>query len=441
MEKNVLIITSLFPPGGGPGAKRMIQFVRHLLPLGWNPIVLTSKNQFMGYDEKSLKHIPENIRVYRTNSMEQYIRTPSDSSKAEKKAQRSKTKRNLSAKNWIRNIKSIFGVPDTGLLWLPFAVASAIQIHQKTPFEAILATGPPFSTHLIGLSIYLFTRKRLILDFRDSWVANPNLADENKFKLYLHHCLEKNAVLHADYVIANTGGVQKNFISRYPKQEKSKFVYIPNGFDKNEMTFSRNSRLKLDQSKFNIVHTGTLGGIRNPKYFMVAIKELIDEGKIDPSRVNIHFVGMINTFSDGVTFDENKRQLKLSNVIQTTGFVSREEAFAYNSQADLLLAIIGITSEKYLATYGLSGKIYDYILTEKPILALAQKNGATYELLKKNNIGCIAQPDDIFDIKEKLLFLFNQWEKGNLQSNYKATDLSSHEIHNTTRALDALLRG
>ena len=77
-----------------------------------------------------------------------------------------------------------------------------------------------------------------------------------------------------------------------------------------------------------------------------------------------------------------------SGQIKLTGFIPRKDAFAYKLASDLLLLVIGTTSQEGLSTYGLSGKTYDYILTGKPILALAQEGGATFNFLKKYLLLC-----------------------------------------------------
>ena len=68
MNNKVLVVTSLFPPSGGPGVKRILQFIKYLQPLGWESVVLTHKYCFMGHDDNSLKFIPQSTKVYRTFS-------------------------------------------------------------------------------------------------------------------------------------------------------------------------------------------------------------------------------------------------------------------------------------------------------------------------------------------------------------------------------------
>lgn len=442
--KRVLIISSLFPPAGGPGAKRMIQFVSHLGSFGWNPIVLTHNQFFMGYDPKSLKLVPEEVEVHRTGTWEHYLRkndnysqvTPIPSTTSKRKA----IVKILTDNYLVRIIKSTLGAPDTGMLWLPFAVAQALKIYRKSPYDVVLATGPPFSNFLISLIISKIVKKPYVVDLRDAWVANPDGGKASKAKSVLNRFYEKRVVRSAKYVIANTEGVQQDFLSRYPGENLFKFTVIPNGFDENDSKQFETTTLQLDKSRFNIVHTGSLGGFRNPKLFLAAISALIEEKKINPDRINIHLVGLIKGFNDGTSIHDQIAELKLDKQIKLTGFISREDAFSYMLEADILLLIIGvINSDKYLATYGLSGKVYDYALTGKPILSLAQKSGATFNFLKKHDIGVIADPLSMEDIKERILFLYNAWEKGELKSNYNHTCLEFYNMKNLTCELSKLL--
>ncbi len=438
MMKRVLIVSGLFPPAGGPGAKRILQFVRNLLPLGWDPVVLTHRENFMGYDEESLKQIPHGIMVCRTRSFEQYFRTKPRYADEGHGDIKNHAFWNLRESLFVRFIKNTVGAPDTGLLWGPFALFSAVKIFIKAPFDVVFVTGPPFSSFLIGLGIKFITRQPLVLDFRDAWSANPTLIDGDKIKVRLHKFYEKISVRFADFVLANTEGVYEDFLKRYPFQDKSKFVVISNGFDEEDIVALKNLELGLNPSKFKIVHTGSLGGIRNPKLFLKAISELIDEKKISPELIEIHLVGLMSDFEDGHSIVTYVDEFRLTDQIFLKGFVPREDAFRYDFEADVLLLVIGVTNKQGLSTYGLSGKVFDYVITGKPILALAQEDGMTYRLLRKNNIGVIANPCDLKDIKGKVLELYNAWLRGELQSNYHPSVLESHNMKTLTVKLGSV---
>jgi hypothetical protein len=349
--------------------------------------------------------------------------------------------RNRFNKNFlIQGLKNTIGAPDTGMLWLPFAFWRSMKIYKIIPFDVIFVTGPPFSNFIICYLISIILKKPFILDFRDAWVANPDRGDSHKTKLFFNKLYERVVIRKAHYVIANTKGVQGDFFDRYQDQVRSKFIVIPNGFDKDEILSLKKSELHLDSTKFNIVHTGSLGGIRNPLSFLTAVKQLINERKINPDTIKIHFIGLMKKFNDGKTIFDYIEQLQIKPQVRITGFIARDDAFKYMFAADVLLLIIGVVkSNLALATYGLSGKVYDYTQTGTPILSLAQKGGATFNLIKKYNIGLIANPLNINDIKNKILALYNAWLSGNLRVNYNSDSLNSHDMKKLTHKLSNLL--
>ena len=55
-----------FPPEGNAGAYRPLRFVRHLLPLGWRPTVVTLEtDNYERYDPALIEKIPVGIEVIR----------------------------------------------------------------------------------------------------------------------------------------------------------------------------------------------------------------------------------------------------------------------------------------------------------------------------------------------------------------------------------------
>ncbi|MEW6778148.1 MAG: glycosyl transferase family 1, partial [Bdellovibrionota bacterium] len=65
--KKVLIIAYYFPPLGGGGVQRPLQWVRYLPENGWLPTVLTvEEGYWSSRDEEGLRRIPPEVRVIRT---------------------------------------------------------------------------------------------------------------------------------------------------------------------------------------------------------------------------------------------------------------------------------------------------------------------------------------------------------------------------------------
>ena len=79
--------------------------------------------------------------------------------------------------NYYRLIKDYISCcltyPDFAAPWIIPATIRGIQLVRKHEVDIIFSTGMPWSSLIIGYFIKLFTKKKLIVDFRDPWVNNP----------------------------------------------------------------------------------------------------------------------------------------------------------------------------------------------------------------------------------------------------------------------------
>jgi hypothetical protein len=65
--RRVLVIAYYFPPFGGAGVQRTLKFVKYLPEFGWQPVVLTVKEQVAHLRDPSLEEdIPSRTPIHRT---------------------------------------------------------------------------------------------------------------------------------------------------------------------------------------------------------------------------------------------------------------------------------------------------------------------------------------------------------------------------------------
>ena len=57
-----------------------------------------------------------------------------------------------------------------------------------------------------------------------------------------------------------------------------------------------------------------------------------------------------------------------------------------------------------------TGKLFDYLATNKPILAICDPNDVIAELLAETNAGFTADVTDVEDIKSKILQCYSLWK-------------------------------
>jgi glycosyltransferase involved in cell wall biosynthesis len=442
MKENKILLTINydFPPAGGAGVKRCLKFMKYLPDYGWDLIVLTVQNgNHSLMDPSLLNDICRGVSIYRTRSLEALFNNkPNATSCTHKNINDVTGTLESTARSWLKKIYKYFGtyckVPDSRILWLPTAVNMSLKLNKKRPFDVIYATGPTFVNLIVASIIKVLSKKPLVIDFRDAWISDPMLVVQTKKYLFkLHQMLEKFVIKQADKVIATNPFVTQDFQKRYFYLDSSKFITIYNGYDIEDFP-TLYVESQGDEKKFTIVYTGRLYAERNPKFFLKALKMALDEEDEMRDMLKVIFVGSCEEFIDGKNIQDYIKEYELEDIIELTGHVSRKKSLQYQTQASILLMIIGIVPPNMELTYGLSGKIFDYMLSRKPILTLAN-GGATREFIVDNNIGHIYYHEDVFGIKNYLIESYKKYSAGKLEANYNIESLQRFNFKSLTEKL------
>jgi glycosyltransferase involved in cell wall biosynthesis len=218
----------------------------------------------------------------------------------------------------------------------------------------------------------------------------------------------------SDLVVSTTDGITEDFRTRYNKENPNKFITLTNGYDPEDFDQLQREQDRKSGKGFCIVHTGVLRRERSPKFFLCALRQLIEENPEVENFIKVIFVGQNLSFNDGKTIEDYIEELRLEKVVRITGFVPRSESLQYQKSADLLLLIIGTVRQESLGVYGLSAKAFDYAMSGKPVLALAQ-DGATADFVGKSKIGIVVDPERLDLIKESLLGWFRRLRMGDFE--------------------------
>jgi hypothetical protein len=65
-----------------------------------------------------------------------------------------------------------------------------------------------------------------------------------------------------------------------------------------------------------------------------------------------------------------------------------------------------------------SGKIFEYLAAERPILAAVPPDGAAAKLVRETGAGVVVAPEDEKGIREALIGLHSRWKAGQLSNGY-----------------------
>ena len=404
--KKVLVIAYHYPPLGGGGVFRTLKFTKYLPQFGFQPYVLTVKNpMYVTKDPTLLKEIPQEVKVFRAFSFEH-------------RALRAPRLLNIDLK-W-------FYMPDVNIGWLPFAVHAGVKIIKKENIDIIYATSPIWTSLLIGFLLKKKTKKPLVIDFRDPWTDNPFTEYPTKLHKNIENKMEEKILTHADYVILVSDSMKNSLIKKYPFI-KSKIEVITNGFDPDDF---KNLKIHEQTNKFRITHTGSLYGVRTARPLLLALKELTEEKADLRDKLEVMFVGNYGKETPLLV-----KNFRLENVVKLIRYISHKECLELmlNSHALLLL----ITAKGPRGKGILTGKLFEYLASQRPILAVAPENGAAANIIKSLKAGTVVSPNNMRLIKQKMFDFYEKWKQGRLAT--ITSDITKYNRRFLTQRLAQIL--
>ena len=396
MQK-VLVIAYYFPPMGLSGVQRTLKFVKYLPAFGWEPTVLTVEHRnYFASDESLLRELDNlPVNIIRTKSIDPF-HFRKKSAKAGLPSGRSHS--------LLSKLSQAVFIPDNKIGWKRHAVKRAKETLSETKFDLIFATAPPYTAFLIGAELKAALNAPLVFDYRDAWLENPLHLYPTPMHRLKHRSLERKALRSADHVVTINRVIKESILRNYPSLSHSDVSIIPQGFDAEDF---RHSGEGSPGRKLRILHSGTFYYNRTPRYFFQALKSLIEEIPEAASRIEAVFLG---TWRDS----DNKliEQYGLGEVVRVRGYLPHTECVAEIAASDVLWLIIGSGEGAEMMS---TGKLYEYIGAEKPILACIPE-GTAKRTLKKHGAAYFAEPESVEAIHLALKKIYGQWKQRQLPS-------------------------
>ena len=402
----VLIVTYYWPPAGGSGVQRWLKFVKYFRDFGIEPVVYTVENpNYPILDESLNNDIPKGIEV-----LKQPIFEPNNIlSLFGKKKTESAGFLNPNPSFFgkiLQYIRANYFIPDARKFWIKPSVNYLKKYISKNNIDAIITTGPPHSMHLIGLKLKQQLGVKWIADFRDPWTEIDyfHQLPLSKKAVKKHHFLEQEILLNANVVLVVGNTMNKNY-SKF----SNNVVTITNGFDGELIT----SETNLD-SKFTITHIGLMNADRNPKMLWEVLAEIISENKDFSKDFKLKLIGKVDaSVIEEITINN------LDENVQLIDYVAHDEVIEYQKKSQVLLLLLNnVPSVKGIIT----GKIFEYLMVNRPILAIAPKDGDLAEILNETNAGVVVDFEESTTLKNTILELYSKYKQGDLSVNSKNID-------------------
>ena len=344
--KSILFITVTFPPRLSVASLRLYNYAKLFHENGWKVNVITCTQEDQNISDEFDLSI---FKIIDVPWKDPYVKIHKIKNKYLKKVL-------TKSMSYIVPQLSIW-LPDIRFKsWKKNAIRSANELIKKEEISHIYTSFSPPSPHLIGQKLKS-NHKNIywIAEYRDLWSFSASNNWLKKIVENVHFQFEKRIVQESDMILTVSKG-QQEMMQKRLKREVS---LLYNGCD-----FDSYIGLPTKNDVFNIVYTGNYSRKYNDlDLFFQSIKEFINNQKKGSRPIQVTFVGtpknhLILTKIKHYNIENHCIFLKKTSNIEVKKIQKRASLLLHFAWTDLRQKGI------------LSGKIFEYISAQKPILSI-----------------------------------------------------------------------
>jgi hypothetical protein len=426
--RRVLVITFDYLPMQVVGTLRPAGLAKYLGEFGWYPIVLTrsvdgrcpGQANIIETGYRDLKtEIKTRLHLDGRRSLHEQLGLPIAA----------KPKVLPLHSRLIHFVEKILIYPDPAKGWIPFTASAIADLARAQQVDAVISTAPPFTAHMVGAKAKQLLGCPWIADYRDLWNTDRQTCSRDATGLLamLRRRTERNVVNTADVLVTVSEAWADRLRQRFPSHNA---LCISNGFDEDDFA---GGTCELTRT-FTISHTGQLyEGRRDPSLLFETIYELLAEGKLLREHVRLRFYGPIEPFLPRLV-----TKFELGGIVELHGIVPRTQAIKIQRESQLLL-LLAWSHPAETGCY--TAKIYEYLASRRPVLAIGGGRGCVKQLLDETGAGVhvISKPE----LRKVLIEAYWEFRKhGSVRycgSPAMIAKYSHREMaHNYARLLDSL---
>jgi len=413
--KKVLIISPYFVPSNAADMQRIRMSLPYFKQFGWaaDVVVVDDKYSEMIKDELLLQSIPPDVNIYKVDALS----------------------KKLTAK---------VGLGSLALRSMWYYLKAVNRLLKATRYDLIYFSTTQFPVTILGA----YWKKKFnipyVIDVQDPW-HSEYYRDKPKdqrppkywFSYRLNKYLEPVAMKQVNGLISVSDGYIDDLKKRYPTIKNIPAVTIPFGAFKPDLQIAADNETLfkplLNSDYKNIVYVGRGGVDMQPALNAIfkALKKILDGSSRLSKNIRLYFIGT----SYAPAGQGNLTVMPLAqtygvaeNVIELTNRISYYHTLATLQQADALL-MPGSDDPQYTAS-----KIYPYLLTNKPLLAVFNSKSPALNVLKEYNAPFAYSYDGDENIQEKISAFFSHIADGTVSTpHYNADATQKYSAENMTK--------
>jgi hypothetical protein len=443
----ILICSKLFYPNNAIGAVRPSNFARYLSAFGHEISVITEETN-NNIENPGFENI-KIIRISNSNNIKKLIALTNRIVSA-KNIKREKNVR-LKIKNTqphyvkkplIFQIKEFYKTSRAQIYnlfieidWFIRARKVARNKYGRNSFDIVISSFGPIGSFYLG---YFIIRSRIA----GHWISD--LRDNMQTVFYpfwlngINKVAERIMVQRADAITLVSHGQVSMFCQSLNTVafDRNKIFVINNGF---ENAFSP-IQYECKDNILRLSYTGQLyTNFRNLKILFHAVNDLIETGLIDTSRILFYYAG-----PDGTDFNNQAGVYQnILKICKNFGLVDKSSALDIQKSSDILVAL---TWNSKTDQGMLTGKIFEYMQANKPIISLTTGNlinGELTQMVEKLKLGIaceyIAFEKDYSRLRGYILTQYNQKQEGkSLVFNPDFEAIQRFQYENITKELNKI---
>lgn len=371
--KHLLIFSYWFPPANAVGASRPVAIARHFADRGWRVTVVAG----------AASAVPPTFAADLTGFDVHYVRDSWLTRQSSFRAERSDGAQRLSTALRLLSWPDHVWPVSRAMKRRAFALLPG-----GPPPDVILSTALPFSVHTAARAVARRTGALFVADNRDIWAHNPYKWTA-PFYAPFEPGHERRMLSSADLIVAVSEGMSGIYRTAYPHLS-DRILTVTNGVD-DEGRAETPARHLGGPSRLRLVYTGILYGERRD------VKPLLRAAQGLGRPVAIDFYG---------SEPDIVRQLAAEFpglAITDRGRVSRAAALRAQAEADAAVLVVG--TDPWEDTL-LPGKLFEYIGSGRPIIALANGDSDSGRIIARHGLGIATTSEN--DIANFLALLAEQ---------------------------------
>jgi glycosyltransferase involved in cell wall biosynthesis len=252
-----------------------------------------------------------------------------------------------------------------------------------------------------------------LADFRDPW-TNIDFYQQLKLTKLAdarHRLLEKKVMRSANALVTVTW----SWAREMEEIRKKNVDLITNGFDPADFKIATGEQPGV----FNFIHAGSLNRDRNPHALWEAMEKLLAENAKLSENLRLDLIGPVD-----FSVLESLKKHKLEKYLNRIDNLPHKEVVEQMMKAAVLLLPLNDTPN---ISGVVPGKLYEYIGSKRPILAIGKPDGDSARIMKQTNAGLISDFGDVEGAYTNLKKYFDDFLNKQLKVDTRSAETYSRE--------------